>query len=80
MPLFRKKGRYDGPVMFALDGFHYPIDKDGNKKGSQPVVWVSDEPDNPESNAGHYEWGSPSSPTHFGAFGLNPIELEVNPQ
>lgn len=72
----RKTGRYDGPVCFRANGFHYPCDQDGQPLLKQALVWVNDTPDDPDSAVGHYEWATPISPNHFHAHGLNPVEIE----
>ena len=72
--LLRKKGPYNGPVGFR-EPWHYPAKADGSLNTRQPLVWEGD--DDFHSNGGSYRWAEKSDVTHFGRYGLRPVE--VNP-
>lgn len=67
----RKKGRYDGPVAFCADGFHYAVKPNGQHT-KQPLVWVN----STDADGGHFEWAARSAPSHFHTYGMNPVDLE----
>lgn len=65
MGLFKKKGRYNGPVVFAA-GVHYPVGKDGSPNKRQGLRWDGE----------GYVWAADSDPSHEHVYHQQHADLE----
>lgn len=58
---------YEGPVVFADDGVHYPVGEDGHADTSRPLRWVG---------GGVYRDAEDGEPSHFDAHHLQHVDLD----